>query len=234
VLEIHYRANLHIGPLSLGYAARLPRVPGATVTRIGMMAPPVIEGTTLHWPGDAGAAAIEWAGAMSREIELWRSGAQRVSWNPVVLNGEVRTGNSRKPARGYAERLTMNFNPARLGLKKLKWGRFCGERRSLAWIEWEGPISKKLALLDGAEVPLVQASRPHIHAGQATLVISEPVELVCETIGEGALKNSRLLRLFAASNFLRGLETKWFARGVLDVAGERDTGRVVYEEVTWP
>jgi len=234
-VQIIYRANLHLGPLTMGYRSRLSqgRLSTTNVGIYGTTMPEVID-TVVRWPTEVNEPAIAWRGVASRPKELWRSGNDVITWDPLVLNGGVSVAGCCRSARGYVERLTMNFKPWDLGLKKLKWGRFCGSKHSLVWIEWEGRIPNKLALLDGVAEPLLEASRMSIRTQQVHLAMYEPKEIVSEPIGTGALKALGLLRLFAARQFLSGIETKWIAKGVLSCPGvEEDQGVVVYEEVLW-
>ncbi len=124
-LHIFYRANLTLGPVAIGYRGCLSNE-RRTVSRIslGGIPMPCVGHDSLIWPEEDGTNFI-WNNAAARPIELWRDRDKTITWDPIVLNGKlVHNG-----ARGYAERLKMNFAPWRLGLKLLKWGRFCGEPR---------------------------------------------------------------------------------------------------------
>src|SRR5689334_1411462 len=152
-LFIHYSANLDIGPLALAYRGELED----SGERRGTFS----FGRNSRMPrtiacADA-AACVEaevagglatWRNAVNRPRRLWSDGRRHVDWDPMVLNGAVTGARS---GRGYAERLVMTVAPWRLGIARLWWGRFCGDRHSLVWIVWEGARPLRLALLDGSE-----------------------------------------------------------------------------------
>jgi hypothetical protein len=236
-VDVFYRANLKLGPAVMGYRGHIGsggRTSSAVVPG-GVELPREVDGGIV-WPasGAEGDLALRWADCRTREIELWRDDRQSLSWNPLVLNGAVSGRRLLPEARGYVEKLTLNFGPWRLGLQRLKWGRFCGRRHSLVWIEWEGRLAKQLALLDGQPVPLHAASRERIDCAGATLHLTERRELVQEPMSDGALRGLRLPRRLAALQFFRGLETKWIAAGALELGGEAtDAGHALFEEVVW-
>jgi hypothetical protein len=186
-------------------------------------------------PGPGGGDGLRWQGSRPREVALWRRDRQLLMWNPLVLNGPVSGAGLSPSARGYAERLTLNFAPWKVGLQRLKWGRFCGVRHSLVWIEWEGLHPMRKALLDGQERQLDEVSLDRVACAEATLRLTQRRALVEESISEGALRALPLPRRLAGLQFFRGLESKWFARGELILDGRaEDSGHVVFEEVVWP
>jgi hypothetical protein len=234
-VEIRYQANLHVGPVTIGYSGRLSE--GRTsLTRIGMRRQPMpeIRGNAVHWPAGTGDPAIAWHGACSQPQQLWQNGNQAVSWDPIVLNGSVAVDGRHSLARGYVERLTLNLAPWRLGLKTLKWGRFCGRKHSLVWIDWIGGIPMKLSLLDGQTEWLEEVGQRQIRTEHARLALGKPTEIVSESLGSGALAALGWIRMFVVPRFLSGIETKWLAEASLELRGEAvDQGFTVYEEVVW-
>jgi hypothetical protein len=237
-VSVLYLARLEIGPAVLGYHGRITtdgRASSAVVPG-GVELPQQVDGSVV-WPrpGSPDGQPWRWSGSQAREITLWRQDRRLLTWNPLVLNGAVSGAGLSPQARGYAEKLTLNFGPWKLGMTRLKWGRFCGQRHSLVWIEWEGRLAMRLALLDGQDRQLHEASRERIGCVGATLHMTQPRPLVQESIAEGALQGLPLPRRLTALQFFRGLETKWFAAGVLELDGEAaDSGHVVFEEVVWP
>lgn len=234
-VEIEYRARLQLGPLIVSYSGEVGRGRSASV-RIGRKAPamPRVENGRLCWHRDGSNPPWTWRNAHHRPITLWRDGRDSVVWNPVVLNGHTTGADSDRSSRGYAEVLTLDIAPWRLGIDTLKWGRFCGERHSLVWIEWQGRVPRKLALLDGEEQALISADRTEIRTAHARLRIADPREIVREPLGAGALKALGPLRRIATGRFLSGVETKWLASAELEREGKViDHGSVVYEEVVW-
>jgi hypothetical protein len=237
-VEILYLANLKLGPTLFGYDGGITLSGRATGTVVpgGVQLPREVDGAVV-WPSadPRGVERMRWAGACPREIPLWRHGRQLLTWNPLVLNGPV-SGNGLSPsARGYVEKLSLNFSPWRLGLERLMWGRFCGVRHSLVWIEWEGRHPMRLALLDGRECRLREVSLDHVDCAESMLRLTQRRALVREPMSEGALRSLTLPGRLATLQFFRGLESKWFARGELGLGGnDADSGHAVFEEVVWP
>src|SRR5262249_3059708 len=154
---------------------------------------------------------LAWRDAVSRPICLWSDGRHRVTWNPRVLNGAVEGAVN---GRGYAEQLRMTIAPWRLGIGRLWWGRFCGDRHSLVWIVWEGRHPLRLALFDGREAGLADVTEDFVCvAPAARLHLRERRPLVDETLGTGALANMPWPKRVAPAAFLRGHERKWLAAG---------------------
>jgi hypothetical protein len=232
-VSIHYSAELQFGPLRLGYKRRiLDDGTEFSKFRLGRGELPHVERQRLVWPG---VHSPRWDGYAEHDLTLWNADGRHLSWNPVVLNGSVVGAGLSLQARGYAERLVMNFGPWHLGLRSLKWGRFCGESCSLVWIEWIGKSPKRLALLNGSacEVELISASR--VSCVGACLELGEPRLLVKEPIFSCAKALSRALGSPGAVRFLSGLEVKWLASASLGLTnGQRDCGFAIFEEVTWP
>lgn len=229
-LQIYYRANLTLGPVVIGYRGCLSNE-GRTLSRIslGGIPLPCIEGGALTWPCDDGTSMV-WNNASTRPIELWSDRSKMVTWNPIVLNGNL----MHSGARGYAERLTMSNAPWNLGLKLLKWGRFCSEHNNLTWIEWHGSYPLRLALLNAQPVTLNEATRQEVRTSSATLRFHAPRALISETIGSNVLKGWSLPIGRSARAFLRGYETKWLAEAELEIGGmSPDAGHAVFEEVSW-
>ncbi|MBI5784635.1 MAG: hypothetical protein HZA64_04170 [Rhodocyclales bacterium] len=234
-VEIEYLARLQLGPLIVSYSGEVGRGRRSRV-RIGRtgIAMPCVENGRLYWHRDGVNQPWTWRNAHQRPITLWRDARNSVVWNPVVLNGQTTESDPNRPGRGYAEVLTLDIAPWRLGIDALKWGRFCGERHSLVWIEWQGRFPRKLALLDGEEQVLISADRTDICTAHARLRIADLREIVQEPLGAGALQALGPLRGIATGRFLSGVETKWLASGELECEGDAiDHGSVVFEEVIW-
>jgi len=234
-LTVLYRAQLCLGPFSWGYQGTLRN----GFAREGLFSwkkpqdglPDTnSQNRQLAFKTDRGLAV--WKYDNRRAFELWTDGHRRVTWEPVVLNGSV-SGSLR--GRGYAERLTLDIMPWKLGLKRLRWGRFCGARHSLIWIIWEGKILRRLALADGKEIASVEATDNTISAGDCRLDIVDAQLVADAPLGSGALARMPWPKKIAPAHFLNGHERKWFAQGILARAGAFvDRGSVVHERVDWP
>lgn len=237
VVEVLYRANLRIGPIVIGYKGSLANDgrPCSEFTPGGISLPWAAE-NTVFWPAAKDEhPALAWSNSAPREVPLWHHERRRLSWNPLVLNGTVAGVGLSPAARGYAERLTLNFGPWHLGMKQLKWGRFCGQEHSLVWIEWEGLHPFRLSLLDGQACNFQGASREHVQCSGVSLRIGPLQVLVQESMAAGALHGLPLPKRLTSLQFFRGIENKWFAPGELAIEGrDMDTGHIIFEEVTWP
>jgi hypothetical protein len=235
-VEVLYRANLTLGPILIGYAGRV--TPGGRSERSfvagGVPLPSCTDGD-LHWPAAASGEALCWTGARPCPQVLWQRDRQLLTWDPLVLNGRIIGPGLSPSARGYAERLGLDFGPWRLGLERLLWGRYCGHRHSLVWIVWEGAHAQRLALLDGRRCELLSVAPERVEAGAAVLHLGPRQALVHESMAEGAVRGIPLPRRLAALRFLRGVESKWLAPGRLELDGAAvDAGQVIFEEVVWP
>jgi hypothetical protein len=151
-----------------------------------------------------------------------------------VLNGTPSTIDGQARGRGYAERLILDGAPWRLGLQALLWGRFCGERHSLVWIEWRGQRPRKIALVDGHAVTLMAAGSDRVDAVSACLQLGDTRSIVCQPLGGEALAGFGWLLSAAARRFLAGVERKWISFARLARNGVvLDEGHAIHEEVTW-
>jgi len=233
-LTVLYRARLHLGPLSWGYQGCL-RNGSAREGRFSWNRPrdglPRLSAQDRQLVLATASGPAFWQYDNSRAFELWSDGRQRVVWEPVVRNGDV---SGSLCGRGYAERLTLDIMPWKLGLRQLWWGRFCGARHSLIWIIWEGRIPRRLAVVDGEELADVTATEHCILAGDSRLDIVD-AELVADApLGSGALARMPWPKKLAPAHFLGGQEVKWFGQGILARSGAVvDRGSVVHERVDW-
>jgi len=237
-VQILYRANLMLGPATLGYARHMAAAAPARsrITAGSVVLPQLIDGAVV-WPADDPdtTGGWRWDAGRSLDMPLWQQGRQALHWNPMVLNGAVLGPGLSPAARGYAERLTINFGPWQLGLSCLKWGRFCGRTHSLVWIEWQGRHPRQWCLLDGQPRALKAAARDGIDCEGAKLQLSQLQSLVQESMSDGALRGLRLPRGLHALQFFRGIERKWLAQAELRLDdGTVDAGHALFEEVTWP
>jgi hypothetical protein len=236
-LSIHYSANLDLGPLALAYEAELHGggerrglFSMGRNTRMPRQVDGVGADACLEVATAGGLAT--WRNAVSRPRSLWSDGKRHVIWDPVVLNGMVTGARS---GRGYAERLVMTVAPWRLGIARLWWGRFCGDRHSLVWIVWEGARPLRLALLDGRDADLRSIGIEDVALDSVRLRLGGHRVLLDQALGTGALAGMPLRRRIAPMTFLAGRECKWLADGALESSGAVvDRGDVVFETVTWP
>lgn len=231
--RVLYRATLRLGPLSLGFSGEIDPARGnSSGYRVGALPLPRVEAGQVLWPTDSG--PVRWSGAAPNPVPLWPGDAEALVWDPVAPNGAVSGAGIGLGSRGYAERLVMRIPPWRLGLKLLRWGRFCGGTRSLAWIEWVGDMPQRLALLDGKRAPLHRASLEGVEAGDIVLQFGRPTLFVDEPLASGFLQDFPWPRRIRPLAFLQGVERKWVASATLREGPAEDEGYTVFEEVSWP
>ena len=158
-----------------------------------------------------------------------------VVWNCIQPRSVVSvcTPHGDQMGLGYAECLSITIPPWHLPLRELRWGRFVSNDHSLAWIDWQGPYSRKLAVLDSRECILESVSESQVVAGDASLQIAPGRALrsgrLSSTILPGA---SALRRLFPRSLFNVD-EQKTLSPGSLTISGQAYSGWTIHEVVKW-
>ncbi len=245
-VRIFYRASLIWGPLHLGYAAEM--TPDGRFTHRWQSEPlalPHGDGDDLIWPtsakADASQASIVWTPrGNAPELVLWQdeAAALAVRWQPLVCSGEVRSPRWPQVGRGYVERLSLDVAPWALGLHLLRWGRFCGQRHSVVWIEWQGAHPRSWAMIDSVLVHEVTVHPQTVQTPCAVVTWAQPQTLIKETLSAGPLRH--LLQRTTAMKkeglwaFLHATQHKYHAPAIWHGAdGEVEHGHVVYEEVLW-
>jgi hypothetical protein len=232
---IFYAARLSLGHFHFGYRRAVWRAHSRVRTRLCLrpdaVALPEARDGMLVWPRPDD---LEWVGYASHPQTLWASAEGTITWDPVVRNGAVRGGQFTASARGYAECLALDLPPWKLGLRRLYWGRHCGERHSLVWIEWRGAHPKRLALLDGRELRLDAVTPGAVTVESASLVLTNCRMLIDAPILYVAARLPRWTVRQGAPQFLGGRERKWVGEGRLHLAGgDVDVGAAIFEEVEW-
>lgn len=232
--HVVYQALLRLGPLQIGFDGGIS-LGGIdrTFFAMGRSSLPKIVDRTLRWVTPEG--LFTWSGASPRAFSLWSAREDFVSWEPVALNGTVTGPRIRPGQRGYAERLILRVAPWAPGITTLRWGRFCGPRSSLVWIEWVGRIPVQLTLLDGRKVALKEVSPERVIVEGGTLKMRAAHLFVDAPLGSGILKDMPWPRRIKPLQFLAGVERKYVARGELALdGGAVEEGDVIFEEVLWP
>lgn len=235
VAHVHYLANLRMDPMTLGHVGAISsdgQSSGRFVLR--PVSPPSAVGGRVVWPLERG-GTVAWSGAQARPIRLFAGIKGEIAWNPWVLNG-LASGERFQNAAGYVECLTMDFGPWHLGLQALRWGRFCGARESLVWIEWQGATSLRLLLLNGRPIGLDRVDGDGVRSLQGhELRFESPRKFVAGPLVQtafGALPGAVALR---AVRFFRGVQERWLCDAQLKLpAGRSDSGCALFEELRWP
>ena len=228
--DIAYLANLRIGPSVIGFEGGYSAGAPKSSFRPYAHGLPTVTGGTLSWGEGPGGRA--WQGARSRPFRLV-DGGRGVTWDPVVLDGEVSGPGVPPGQRGYAERIVLEIPPWALGLRELRWGRFRGGGRSLVWIRWEGETPLRLVLLDGVPVPGGGMDGAHVAFEGGALEWDAAAPFVDEPLSSGILRALPLPRRIRPVAFLDGRETKFAGAARLRVGPVSLQGDVIHEVVTW-
>lgn len=247
---IFYLAYLHWGPLQLGYAGHINGANGRQTIRWlpGYAALPAWQGTRLLWPDvldKNGGEPLIWEAApsaadtptASAAFNLYQTPDNKhgLHWQPVMPNAQIKTVRSPHAHRGYVERLCMDFAPWHLGLRRLLWGRFCGQLHSVIWIVWEGAHPQSRAWFNGnACAPLTVT---HLGAANAELALQwqAPHTVLKEKLMHGSLERLAWLPCAPLLRFIQAEQTKYCAAAQLHVNNHlADSGHVIFEEVRWP
>jgi hypothetical protein len=240
---IAYAAEVRWRALALRYTSTLvQRVGEATRIEATLRGapPPARAGDVLTWSAPALGAAGQWT-ARAPEVRdtVLAQGDGRVEWRCLMPRAEaVITLPAGPPLRGlgYVEHLTLTVAPWAMPIDELWWGRFLAPDASLVWIDWRGPHTRHIVLLDGAPLgpARIDESGLATEDGRVRLTLAAP-----RVLREGALGKTALAILPAVDTLLpvRILgteERKWVARGTLERDGHRSEGWVIHEQVRWP
>jgi len=241
---VAYAALLCWGPLTLRYASTLRRRPGqpeaAVRTTLQEVARPSDGGEEITWGVAELGVEGRWT-ALDRPLEarVLESAQGDVHWRCVQPRARavVVHDGARIEGLGYAEVLTITLPPWRLPIDELRWGRFLGERHALVWIDWRGEHTRRLSWLDGGplQVERVEPEEVVSHDGRTRLSIEPGGLLRRGALGRTALAVVPAIDRLVPVRLLAADETKWSARGALEIDGRpADRGWVVHEVVRWP
>jgi hypothetical protein len=240
---ICYSARLDLGPFSLSYAdcRHASSLKAAhTGPMLGDVRDPLVsvESLTWHQPG-LGIEGRWTRRTPPRTVRLFEEGSGAVDWCCLQPSADATIGTqsgAELQGLGYCERLLLTLPPWRLGLKRLRWGRFVSQTHSLVWISWQGANPLSLVLWNGTRLSgTTHISDDRIFAEDVTLSIS-PVEIIHDRFPLREVF-SRLPRLQTlAPQSLRQLhEVKRLARGRFDTPGNGSCeGWIIDETVDWP
>ncbi len=234
VIQVHYLATLYLGKTSISYSGIMTSEGVKQSTfMLGSIKLPSLKNNQLFWHiGDEELIFTSKSKPISG-IALWQTAKENLSWQPLMLNANVCGPLFSTNARGYAEVLSLDFGPWKLGLKTLIWGRFCSQQTSLVWIIWEGKQPMHLALLDGNRVQLRSANEMRVDVEGAHLEMTHPQVLIQDRLDHGSLKDFPLRGPLSKLEFLRGYEEKWHSPAILNTPQGVEHGYAVYERVTW-
>jgi hypothetical protein len=179
----------------------------------------------------------QWTPAVSAfQQTVYNAPEGSVTWNCLQPGSRVnvRVGARQFAGLGYAECLTLTLPPWRLPLHQLRWGRFVSPQHTLAWIDWSGSHSMRLALCNGIPAQLLSASDSEVVTPDAVLRIEPGISLRSGRLADTILPGTpALARLFPQSLFNIS-EHKWKSRGTLRIANNESSGWIIHEIVRWP
>jgi hypothetical protein len=241
---VAYAAEVRWGPVALRYASTLRRRPGQARATVD---------TTLRdvpWPESSDGQGVSWEAPQLGIEGRWKALAQpidatileseegRVQWRCLLPSAWATVVHAGAPleGRGYVEQLTLTVPPWRMPIDELRWGRFLGQRHALVWIDWRGPHDRRLAWLDGVEARPVSIEPAGVTTDAGDVLSIEPGGLMRQgALGRTALAIVPAVDRLLPVRILATDETKWCARGMLEVQGQPpDRGWVVHEVVRWP
>lgn len=174
--------------------------------------------------------------ALQPEVErtLIEEQGGRLTWHcrHPLARAEVDYRGRRYQGLGYVEKLELTLPPWKLPIEELRWGRALFADRSVVWIDWRGPRSMRLVLLDGVEVEESQVEDRLVSGAGMWLGMEEPVVL-----REGPVVRTVLSEIPGLGGLLpRGFdlqETKWLSRAELRTGGPPRRGFAIHEVVGW-
>ncbi|HSP13508.1 MAG TPA: hypothetical protein VLV78_02005 [Thermoanaerobaculia bacterium] len=199
---------------------------GGTRDHLFASDPPRIDGDVLTWSDQRLACSMT---LRRRSPRFERKLVDGVSWRCEMpaADAELHIEGKKVRGRGYAELLELTIAPWDLPIDELRWGRFCGDRLSLVWIDWRGSHPLTLVLLDGAAVDGSVSDRTII-AGDATLSIGDGAVIRSAAIGDSI----PFLEPFLPKRMTAATEHKWCSRSTVSRGGQNvDRGWAVHEIV---
>lgn len=240
---IAYAAEVRWRALAIRYTSTLVQRAGsetrvrATLRRADS---PSFSDGALTWASPALEVAGRWKPLESeaRDTILARDEG-RVEWRCHVPRARAEIEIAGEPpirGLGYAEHLTLTLAPWRLPIDELWWGRFLSEDASLVWIDWRGPHSHQLVLLDGCAIGPARIDENGLTAedGSMSLALESPRVLREGALGKTALSILPAVETVLPVRILATEETKWAARGTLHRGSSTTRGWAIHEVVRWP
>ena len=238
--SIGYWTSLDYHGLALAWqsVSRYAADGAASSWSLARSGPPTTQDGMVQWNASALKCHFETSGSTSvlRET-LWTGDRGSVEWECVVPAGLacVQFGDgSSIGGTGYVERLEMTVAPWQLGVRELRWGRWCDDdaKRSLVWIDWRGESPRRWVFLDGKRVD-ADVTDSRVVADGFVLDLALVVTLENRVLGDIIHRIPGLSTLTPRS--LRDMrEQKWLSRGELRTGDRELIGRAIHETVIFP
>jgi len=199
---------------------------------------PIFDGATLSWRSPAFRFEGIWKTVDAHYSEtVFSSERGTVEWNCLQPRAtvEICFGKSRLRGLGYSEQLLMTVPPWEIPIERLLWGRFLSDTDSLVWMDWRGPVAKRVLLHNGAALIGREVTEDGvICASGEELTFSERVALRKGTLGSSALGKVPGATKFLPRQVLGVQETKWRSRALLRKSTGLSCGWAIHESVIWP
>ena len=166
---------------------------------------------------------------------LYRDAAGEVDWHCIQPASDVtvRVGDRELTGLGYAECLTLTLPPWQLPLHELRWGRFVSAEDSLAWIDWRGPHSTRIAVHNGRVTDVMNLSESEVTTEDSTVRLADTFTLRDGTLGSTVLPGAGLLAKLLPSSLRNIDERKWRSRATLATPKGESAGWAIHEVVLW-
>ena len=199
---------------------------------------PACEGSRVRWRSRHLGFEGTWSAIDPGHSETLLTGADgAVEWHCLQPRAcaEIQWGNGRKLAGlGYVERIRMTIAPWKLPIDELLWGRFLNHADSVVWIDWRGPVRKRLLLHNGHPMESVEVAEDVVSFGtSSSLTFGERTILREGQLGAIALAALSTIRRLLPHRILAVNETKWRSRARLSNPAQKD-GWAIHEVVRWP
>ena len=230
-LRLHYQSVLlrnATGAVTTRSSWRSPRGPRATPALIAWECAELqVRGTWI-------------AQAPPISVRLLQGRTGTIDWHCVQPRALVQvTLGGAEPLQGlgYAEVLRVTVPPWRLPMRTLRWGRFLGETDAFVWIEWQGPVARRIAYLNGREATPTEVGERRIvlAGGDVSLDLDDACVLREGRLGKTAFRRLPRLERWFPSSFIGIHERKWLSRGTLRRTGATPSaGWAIHEVVEWP
>lgn len=210
----------------------------ATSWSLARSGPPRNEDGMVQWSSSALKCHFETSTSPSVMNEsLWAEDAGSVEWTCVAPAGlacvQFADGSS-IGGTGYVERLEMTVAPWELGMRELRWGRWCDDdaKRSLVWIDWRGKNPRRWVFLDGQRVE-AEVSDTRVATDGVVLELALIAPLENRVLGDiiNRIPGVSTIAPRAARDIR---EQKWLSRGELRLGDTRLTGRAIHEAAIFP
>src|SRR3974390_2323210 len=209
--------------LAVRYSSLLVAVgnaPASTQYSVRKDDEPACEGSTVRWCSRHLRFKGTWNAIDPGHSETLLSCVDGVvEWHCLQprASAEIRWGNGRKlTGLGYVERLRMTIAPWKLPIDELLWGRFLNHTDSVVWIDWRGPVRKRLLLHNGYPIESVKVADDVVSFGtSSSLTFGERTVLREGQLGAVALAALSTIRRLLPHRILAVNETKWRSRARL-------------------